>query len=127
MVGRGMASAPSWATTWLGGKGRLGLGARGPVGVSSRAGPVGHVGQKEEKKGRGEQGRPGLDRKGGKRILAQGRRRKISFLWITEFGIRFKGFLKRGLRGEFWEEFKRIQRSLRRTPMERLRRDSLRL
>ena len=67
------------------------------------------------------------EKKGEKRILAQGRRRKISFLWIKEFGIRFKGFLKRGLRGEFREEFKRIQRSLRRTPTERSRRDSLRL
>jgi hypothetical protein len=82
---------------------------------------------KRRRKVGGEQGRPGLDRKGRKRILAQGRRRKIFFLWIKEFGIRFKGFLKRGLRGEFREEFKRIQRSLRRTPTERLRRDSLRL
>ena len=40
-----------------------------------------------------------------KRVGAQGK--KISYLWIKEFGIRFKGFLKRGLRGEFREEFKK--------------------
>ena len=56
------------------------------------------------------------------------RQKKKGFLFMDKgIGIKFKGFLKRGLRGEFWEEFKRIQRSLRHTPTKRLRKDSLRL
>jgi len=100
------------------------------------AGPLGGLGQGEElgfacamgrgKGGDGEQARQKGERMG--RGCAcrtrgggwpKGKRKRVYYLWIKEFRIRFKGFLKRGLRGEFREESGKGPKELRR--------DSLRL